>query len=407
MSSIPFFLTAIPRRGLAVAIAVFAYWATMVGTTAPTPLYPLYRAEIGFSSFMTTVLFAVYAIGVVAGMLVFGRLSDEIGRKPVIAIALVLAAAAAAVFLGAHNVGMIVLARVLSGFGAALITGAGTAAIVELMPATQRARASMIAIAAGMGGLGSGNLLAGVLAEWAPSPLHLIWWVVIGFSILGALGLSLVPETVDHPSGFHLRVPRLRIPAGIRGVFLRAAITGGTGFSVLGVLTATTGLFLGQELHNTNHALTGFVVFLAFTGILVGQLAIRHIRSEFAMQVALAGLFAGALLIGLSLDIRSIAPLLAGALLTGISVGFALARGLADINAGAPPAQRGETVSTFFAIQYTMLALPAIGVGVMIQLIGLRPAGMIFAGLVAALAVVVLASTLRRQTPAHQAIAAD
>lgn len=379
----------------------------MVGTTAPTPLYPLYRAEFGFSSLMTTVLFAVYAIGVVAGMLVFGRLSDDIGRKPVIAIALALAAIAALIFLGAQNVGMIIVARVISGFGAALITGAGTAAIVELMPATQRAKASMIAIAAGMGGLGSGNLVAGILAEWAPSPLHLIWWVVIGFSMIGALGLSLIPETVEHPAGFQLRIPRLRIPAEIRGTFLRAAITGGTGFAVLGVLTATTGLFLAQELHNTNHALTGFVVFLAFTGILVGQLTIRYVRSDLAMQVALVGLFIGALLVGLSLDVRSIAPLLIGASLTGISVGFALARGLADINSGTPPAQRGETVSTFFAIQYTMLALPAIGVGVMIQLIGLRPAGMIFAGLVAALAVVVLVSTFRRQTPAHQAAGAD
>lgn len=388
------------------AIAAFAYWATMVGTTAPTPLYPLYRAEMGFSSLMTTILFAVYAIGVVAGMLVFGRLSDDIGRKPVIAIALGLAAVSAIVFLTASNVGMIVIARILSGFGAALVTGAGTASIVELMPSNQRAKASMIAIAAGMGGLGSGNLLAGVLAEWAPSPLHLIWWAVIGFSILGAIGLILVPETVEKPSRFILRVPRLRIPEEIRGPFLRAAITGGTGFSVLGVLTATTGLFLGQELHNSNRALTGFVVFLAFTGILVGQLTVRFVRKDLVMQIALIGLFVGAILVGFSLDIRSIAPLLIGALVTGTSVGFALAHGLADINTGTPPAQRGESVSTFFAIQYTMLALPAIGVGVMIQIVGLRPAGMIFAGLVAVLAIVVLVSTLRGNVTPQRTAAA-
>jgi MFS family permease len=246
-----------------------------------------------------------------------------------------------------------------------------------------------------------------VLAEWAPSPLHLIWWVVIGFSIIGAIGLSLVPETVERPSGFTLRVPRLRIPNEIRGPFLRAAITGGTGFSVLGVLTAITGLFLGQELHSSNRALTGFVVFLAFTGILVGQMIVRFVRRDLVMHIALIGLFMGAILVGLSLDIRSITPLLIGALLTGTSVGFALAHGLADINTGTPPAQRGESVSTFFAIQYTMLALPAIGVGVLIQIIGLRPAGMIFTGLVALLAIVVLATTVRSQPAPHQTVGAQ
>jgi MFS family permease len=391
-----------------VAIAVFAYWATMVGTTAPTPLYPLYRAEFGFSSLMTTVLFAVYAIGVVAGMLAFGRLSDEIGRKPVIGIALGLSALAAVGFLTAQNVGMMLVARVISGFGAALVTGAGTAVIVELMPVQQRTRASLISIAAGMGGLGSGNLLAGILAEWAPSPLHLIWWVVIGFSVVGALGLSLIPETVIKPTGFQFHMPRLRVPAEIRGGFFRAAITGGTGFSVLGVLTAITGLFLGQELHNRNHAVTGLVVSLAFFGILFGQLTVRRLSGELVMPVALVGLLAGAVLIGVALDLRAITPLIAGALITGISVGFALAHGLSEITAGAPPAQRGEAISTFFAIQYTMLALPAIGVGVLIQIVGLRPAGMIFAGLVAALSVVVLMSMLRHNAPAaHQTAGAD
>jgi hypothetical protein len=246
-----------------------------------------------------------------------------------------------------------------------------------------------------MGGLASGNLLSGLLAEWAPSPLHLIWWVEIGLAALGFIGLSLVPETVSNRTGFRLTVPKLRIPSEIRAQFLRAAIAGGSGFSVLGVLTAVTGIFLAQELHNTNRALTGFVVFLAFAGILIGQVSMRYLRADLAMPVALIGLIAGSALVGISLDLRSLSALIAGALVTGVSLGFMLARGLADIAAGTPVAQRGEAVSTFFAIQYTMLSLPVIGVGILIQVIGLRPAGMIFAGIVALLALAVLISALR------------
>ncbi|MFJ5830768.1 MFS transporter [Streptomyces sp. NPDC093089] len=103
----------------------FVFWVVMAGTTVPTPLYPLYGERFGFSPMTVTVVFAVYAMGVVAGLLVFGRLSDQVGRRPVLIGAVLLAAAAAGVFLGAEQVGALLVARVVSGFSAALVTGRG------------------------------------------------------------------------------------------------------------------------------------------------------------------------------------------------------------------------------------------------------------------------------------------
>ena len=86
-----------------------------MGTTVPTPLYPLYEMEFGFSSLTVTVVYALYALGVVVGLLVFGRLSDQIGRRPVILIALLLSVAADAVFLAAVDLAMIIVGRILAG----------------------------------------------------------------------------------------------------------------------------------------------------------------------------------------------------------------------------------------------------------------------------------------------------
>ena len=373
----------------------YAFWITMAGTTVPTPLYPLYQQAFGFSPLMITVIFAVYAVGVVAGLLAFGRLSDQIGRRPVIALALLLAGLAAGMFLAADGLGWMLPARVLTGFSAALVTGSATAALLDLAAPEHRARAQSLAIGANMGGLACGTLLSGVLAQWASSPLRLPWLVTLALTAVAAVGLALLPKGGPRASGLSLRPQALRVPAAIRPAFLRAALAAGSGFAVLGVLTSVTGLFLARVLHLEDPALTGLVVFLAFACTAVGQFAARALRPGRALPAACGGLVLAAALIAVALLSRSLAPLLAGACVDGLATGAAVGDGLGVINAGTPRQHRGEVVSTFFAVLYAMLSVPVIGVGVLIQVSGLRTAGVTFSALVAALAVAVAVSLLR------------
>src|SRR5258707_6079377 len=85
------------RAGL--ASVAFALAIAMLGTTLPTPLYDLYRERFGFSELMITVIFATYAAGVIASLLLFGRLSDQIGRRRLLLPGLALAALSAVAFL--------------------------------------------------------------------------------------------------------------------------------------------------------------------------------------------------------------------------------------------------------------------------------------------------------------------
>ncbi|MDH6115098.1 MFS family permease [Kitasatospora sp. MAP12-15] len=394
-----------PRRARgarwSAAAVAFAFWTTMAGTTAPTPLYPIYGQAFGFSPFTVTVVFAVYAIGVVVGLLLLGRLSDQIGRRPVLIGATLTAMCAATVLLLTQNLAVMLVGRVLSGFAAALVTGAATAALTELIPPGGRIRPAAAALTANMGGLAGGTLLAGILADLAPAPLRTPWVVLLILSALSLIAVAATSESSAERPGFVFRVQALRIPAEIRPAFLRAAMATGAGFAVLGVLTAVTGLFLSGELHLHSHSLTGLVVATAFACTALGQPLSRAIPPGRALPTACLGLVVGAALIATAMATTTLAPLILGAAVNGLASGIAMADGLTTITTGAAPQQRGEAVSTFFAILYTMLALPAIGVGVLIRATSLRPAGEVFSAVVAALALAVLLSLTHTRRSSH------
>lgn len=391
--------TSAPERarggGLAVFSVAFAFWITMAGTTAPTPLYPLYGEEFGFTPFTVTVVFAVYALGVVLGLLVFGRLSDQVGRRPVLVAATLLSVVAAVVFLLAQSVAAMLVARVVSGFSAALVTGAATASLTERLGQHSRIKPATLALFANMGGLACGTLIAGILADLAPSPLRTPWVVMLVLAAIGTLGVLVNGESSAHRSGFSLQVQPLHVPAEIRSDFLRSAMAAGAGFAVLGVLTAVTGLFLGTVLHESSHALTGLVVFIAFACTALGQLLVRTLKPATALPASCLGLIVAAGLIAAAMATSTLAPLLVGAAVNGLATGIAVGHGIGGITTRSAPQHRGASVSTFFAILYSMLAVPAIGVGVLIRETSLRPAGETFSAVVAALSLGVLLSLVR------------
>ena len=179
------------------ALVAFGFLVAMVGTTLPTPLYALLAERYAFGAFTVNVIFAIYAFGVIAGLLVFGNLSDEIGRKPVLVLGLVLSGLSALIFLVADSVGAICAARVLSGLSAGVFAGTATAMLVDLAPGGNARLASVVAVIANLGGLGLGGLLAGVLAENFDAPLRLPFIVDLGLLVPATIGLLLAPETVE------------------------------------------------------------------------------------------------------------------------------------------------------------------------------------------------------------------
>lgn len=212
--------TARDDRHLGYVAAAVVFAIGMAGTTLPTPLYGLYREELGFSELMVTVIFASYAVGVIATLLLVGNHSDAVGRRPVLWTALGLAAASALFFLFEGGLPFLFAGRLLSGFSAGLLSGAGTVTVLELARPERKSRAGFAATAANMGGLGCGPLLSGLLAEYAPRPLSLPFLAHLVLVGIGCVIVLFLPETVKEPRLLtRPRPPGLYVPSQVRGIF--------------------------------------------------------------------------------------------------------------------------------------------------------------------------------------------
>jgi MFS family permease len=377
------------------ALAVFAFFVAMLGTTLPTPLYPLFERRYSFGPLLVTVIFAIYAFGVIAGLILFGNISDRLGRKPVLSLGLGLSAASALLFLLAGSLAPIYAGRIVSGLSAGIFTGTATAYVIDLAPEGRRRLASFVAVFANLGGLGTGTLLSGLLGQWAPDSLRTPFAVDLGLVVVATAGLLLAPESVRRHSGFDFRLQRLGVPAEVAGVFLRASLAGVAAFAVSGVFSSVAPEFLGLGLGRHSPALAGLLVFVLFVMSVSGQLLVVRLRHALAAGCGL--LVAGVALLASSLAADSLALLFASAVVAGLGQGVIVSAGLASIAERAPAERRGETASSFFVVLYLGLSIPVIAAGVAIHYTSLRSAGIGFCAGVGVLTLAVLAS-LRRAT---------
>ncbi len=390
------------RRTVAFCLIAFLFAVGMLGTTLPTPLYVLYQAEFGFSAGVVTVIYATYALGVLASLLFAGRTSDAAGRRPVLFVALALAAASTVVFILAGSLGLLFVGRVLSGLAAGLFTGTATAMLSELVRPEARRRASLVATAANMGGLGLGPLLAGLLAEYGPRPTVLVFEVYLVLLALAAAGLIASPETVVDRSrpviGFH----GLGVPSGGRSEFAAAALAGFSAFTLLGLFSALAPSFLGNVLHVTNHAVGGAVVFGVFGVATLSQLLLSHVDTRPVVVGGLVFLLVALALIVAGLSAASLSVFILGSVAAGVGSGLVFMGSLATANHLAPADRRGQVVSTYFLVAYVGLTIPVIGVGVASEHVGDFRATLVCAIAVAVLAVV-SARVIHRASSRHLA----
>ena len=199
------------RRRLSRPVAFAAIAAIFVTFTAasaaPSPLYVVYQRQWGFSATTLTVIFAVYVAGLLAALLVLGALSDHVGRRPVLGAAIALEGVSLVLFLTAGDVALLLAARLAQGIatGAALTTLG--AALVDLNPPHAPGRAGLISGIVPPAGLAVGALGCGALVQFAPSPTHLVYALLLAGMILAAVVVTQMPETVKRRAICMVRHP--------------------------------------------------------------------------------------------------------------------------------------------------------------------------------------------------------
>ena len=390
---------------LAFPLLAYAFAAIMAGTTLPTPMYSLYGEQMNFSVLTTTVVYATYAGGVLFALLAFGRWSDAIGRRPVLATGVVFALVSAVVFLLADSVTMLLIGRVLSGLSAGVFTGTATAAVIEAAPPTWRTKAAAVATIANVGGLGAGPVIAGLLVQYAPHPLHLSFVVHIGLALLAGIAVLVVPETSARVGRIGLQ--RLSVPAEVRPVFVVAGLAAFAGFSVTGLFMAVAPSFVADVVGIDNHAVAGLVAASIFAASAIAQIGARGIPPQRAVAIGCGVLVAAMAIVVAALYFSSLTGLVAAGLVAGVGHGMTFSRGLAAVVERTPPQRRAEVSSTYFVVAYVAISLPVVGEGMAARAWGLRTAGVSFAVAVAVLAAICLAAILARAARESRLARAD
>jgi hypothetical protein len=392
---------AIAPRGRRSFSAAVSFWVlavvfavAMAFSTIPTPLYAFYRQRDGFSTFMITVVFAAYSVGVIGSLFLAGHISDWFGRRRLLLAALLTESVAAVLFLFWTALPGLIVARVITGIGVGLVTATATAHMGELhhraRPDAGRTRAERAAVAANMGGLALGPLIAGLLAEYVVHPLVVPYTLFVGLLLAGVVAVLVVPETVDLTQARpRYRPQRVSVPAQGRPLYYTVATASFIGFSILGLFTSVAPGFISGTLRHSSPLLAGAVTFLVFGSGAVAQIVASALSAARQVTLGLALMTVGVLIVTAAVWWPTLALFVVGGMIAGSGVGVLFKGSLGTVVGLARPEARGEALAGLFLAAYAGLVVPVLGIGLATLEFPLRSALLGFAACVLVVAAAV------------------
>lgn len=340
----------------------------LAASTAPTPLYHLYQEHLQFSAATLTLIFGVYALSLLAALLTVGSLSDYLGRKPVIFTAVLLNMLAMLLFINADSVAWLISARVLQGFATGMATAVLSAALLD----TDRQQGPMVNSVAPLLGMALGAMGCGVLAEFAPLPLQLTYWVLFALFVMQALYVWRLPESVTRQSGVWASLrPTLHVPIQARRMLWRVLPIDLAVWALGGFFASLAPSLVRTATGSTSNLIGGATVAVL---TVTGALTIYTLRNRSADKVLLLGaslLPAGVALILLAVHSASLPLFFFGTLVAGGGFGAGFLGALRSIVPLALPHERAGLMSAFYVLSYLAFCLPSLLAGSLTRTFGL------------------------------------
>jgi hypothetical protein len=379
-------------HGRAFWVVGYVFTVTMAFSTIPAPLYVLYQARDHFGALLVTVIFAAYAVGVMASLFLAGHVSDWLGRRRMVATAVGVNMLSGIVFLAWPAVPGLITGRVISGISIGMLTATATAYLSELhataRPGEPGRRAEVVATAANLGGLGLGALLAGLLAQYAGHALQLPFLVSEALMLAGALALAATPETVTRPRPRPRYHPqRVSVPAADRSAFFAAILAAVGAFALFGLFTSLAPGFIAGTLGDRSHALAGLATFVVFGAAALAQIALSRAATSRQLRIGLSTLTVGLALVTIAVWLPSLTFFLLGGAVAGAGAGAAFKGSVSTVIAIAPATRRGETLAGLFLAAYFGIAVPVLGLGLATQFVSTQTAVLGFAAVLAVAAI--------------------
>jgi MFS family permease len=369
---------------LAVPVLLFIVLVSLIGFGIVIPLLPFYATVFDAAPWQVTLLFATFSAGQFGGELFFGRLSDRIGRRPVLLLTMLASAGSYAALAFAPNIWVAILIRCIGGFFSGNISTI-QAYIVDVSPHERLAgRLGLIGGAFGVG-FTLGPWLGGVLAhpEAGAAGFYPPLLTASALSVVAAVGvLAFVRESrskEQHLTGRPGPLAAICVALG-DPVLRRLLATTFTGFASFSAFWAVFGLWgavrfdWGPKEIGTVMGVTGVAAALS-QSFLSGML-VR--RAGEVPTIIIGLLFAGAFLL-----VQAFSPMwLAIVAMTAAVTGHTLSQPATSalISHAAPAGRQGAILGANNAAGSAARVLGPVIAGVIFSSIGPN-APLIFAGL--------------------------
>lgn len=368
----------------------------LAASSAPTPLYQVYQDNLHFSAAMLTLIFAVYAVSLLAALLTVGSLSDYVGRKPVIFVALVLNIVAMLLFINADSTAYLIAARALQGFA----TGTATAVLGATLLDTDRLRGPMLNSLAPMLGMASGGLGSGLLVEYAPWPTQLIYFALLGLMVLQALYVWRLPETVSRiPGALKSLAPTLHVPKQARRALALAMPLNVAVWALGGFFSSLAPSLVRAATGSTSHLIGGGLVAVITLSGAVMIYSLREHPADKVMRLSAVLLATGVALLLVAVQSASLWLFFAASVVAGLGFGGGFMGSVRSIVGLALPHERAGLMSAFYVLSYLAFCLPALLAGNLSREFGLIATTDAYGALIILLAVGALAGLSWQRTP--------
>jgi MFS family permease len=373
-----------PHVAYAVPAAVIGL--SLYASSAPSPLYDSYAALWGFSTAVLTLIYATYAIGVLVALLLAGRLSDDIGRRPVLIAALIGIMASTILFAVADSVVWLFVARAVQGLATGLALSAAGAALFDLHPRRDPVSAGLTNGVSSAVGPGLGIIVSAALVQFAPAPRVLPYAVEFVLLAITLIGTLLLKEPITKAPGARIRLAPQRpgIHPDARRPFLLAALAVTASWSILGLYLSLGPDLATDLLHTRSLFASGAVVFLLPCAAAVLQLTFGRGTPWLGAALGALGLAIGVILL-----------IIASAISSRAGFGATFQGGLRALSAAVPHEHRATVMSAFYVVAYLALSIPAIVAGFLASAIGLGTTFEILGSIIAAIALIVAVEAWR------------
>ncbi|MCU7650210.1 MFS transporter [Pseudomonas piscis] len=340
----------------------------LAASSVPTPLYHLYQQRLHFSPAMLTLVFGVYAMSLLAALLTVGSLSDYLGRRPVIFAGLLLNILAMLLFINESSVYWLIAARMVQGFATGMATSALGAALLD----TDRRQGPLVNSIAPLLGMACGAMGASVLVEFAPLPLQLSYWLLLGLFVAQALYLWRLPESVSaQPGAWASLRPTLHVPVQARRALWLALPVDVAVWAVGGFYLSLAPSLVRAATGSTSNLIGGGLVAVLTLSGAVMIYTLRERRPAGVLRLGAGLLALGMALILVAVHSASLLLFFFGTLVLGSGFGGGFLGALRSVVPLALPHERAGLLSAFYVLSYLAFCLPALLAGGLARSFGL------------------------------------